>query len=267
MASKARIDTYMSQFHSVQMISTEAVMEYVNRQKILNNKLAAVRSHIKDDEIRRLFLRGLRRKCSVPSEVIRSPEVPFENALAELMIYDGKQGNGEPHPLSESSTPALNVRGQERCEICRTPIGQGVTRHVTEQCFHIPNEEKFKPHLANRRNTRNQKSKYGNKLYKGTSRTKGQYWRNSPEKRRQDTAGAISYLDFSLVTHTKNAKKQPEHGFTNGWYADSGASMHMCNNKNAYRYLNTQYPQDAAVGDCSRTKLLGEGTVVLRAMV
>lgn len=58
--SEASIGVFMPKYQSLQIKSSEAVMEYVNRLNEIENKLASVGLRGKDIERKRALLRGSR---------------------------------------------------------------------------------------------------------------------------------------------------------------------------------------------------------------
>lgn len=86
--SKASIDTYLTQYQSMRMTGDEKVMSYVNRLKILENKLAEIGHIVDDDEKRRALLKGLREEFSVTAAVIRATEKGIGKAIGELVTFE-----------------------------------------------------------------------------------------------------------------------------------------------------------------------------------
>ena len=74
-------------------------------------------------------------------------------------------------------------------------------------------------------------------------------------------------MDFSFVAQSMKMGGSPTDKFKEKWFADSGASMHMCNKKSIVNDLDENYCQDVSMGNGGSTDVLGKGTVIAHATV
>ena len=79
--------------------------------------------------------------------------------------------------------------------------------------------------------------------------------------------GALSYLDFTFVAHSMKMWNDLDSTFKDKWFADSGATMHMSNNKNVFFNLDTSHRQDVSVGTGQATTSPGRATVFAQVTV
>ena len=146
--SKAHMDAFVTQLQAIKMNATEKIMDFVNRIKTLENKLAAVGYTVDADEKRRILLRGVREEYSIPVQVIRSSGLEVDKAISDLIVSEADAEIRDGRDFEDGGPSALSMNHRNGCQFCGTPIPNGILMHTTQDCFHNPNGRKFKPHLA-----------------------------------------------------------------------------------------------------------------------
>ena len=113
------------------MNDNEKLMELVNRQTNLENKLVAVGHTLSAEEKPRTFLRALRPDFKVPVQVVRSSENSFQEAVADLVTYEAEQEMDNDE--YEDTSQALNANIHSVCSICGVPLPKSIRPHKTSQ--------------------------------------------------------------------------------------------------------------------------------------
>ena len=234
------------------MNATEKIMDFVNRIKTLEFKLEAVGYTVDADEKRRIFLRGVREEYGIPVQVIRSSGLEFDKAISDLIVFEAEAEIREGRDFGDDGSSALSMNHRNGCHFCGTPIPNGIQPHTTQDCFYNPNGRNFKSPLAQKRNSRNQRRGSNQKGQKrnrnGNNAHRGMNNKNHGNQA-DDGKGALSYLDFTFVAHRMKMGNALDSTFKDKCFADSGATMHMSNNKNVFYNLDTSHRQDVSVWD------------------
>ena len=88
---------------------------------------------------------------------------------------------------------------------------------------------------------------------------------NFAEKTRQDSSSSDSDYGLVVVSHALSSVTNIE---KSKWIVDSGATCHMCNNKNLFLELrNLEEVHEIKVGDGYSVEAKGEGTIELQVML
>ena len=125
-------------------------MDFVNRIKTLENKLAAVGNIVEADEAHRILLRCVREEYSIPVQVIRSSGLSLNKALSDLITFEVEAQVKEEMDNEDEGTTALPIKYNKTCKNWGPQVLEGTTPHTTEECFFNPRENNFKPHLVQR---------------------------------------------------------------------------------------------------------------------
>ena len=132
-------------------------MDFVNRIQTLENKLAAAGYTVDADDKRRILHRGVREEYSIPVQVIRSSGLEFDKAISDLILFEAEAEIREGREFGDGGTSALSMNHRNGCHFYGTPIPNGIKPHTMQDCFYNPDEKNYKPHLAQKRNSRNQR--------------------------------------------------------------------------------------------------------------
>lgn len=213
----------------MRMAADEKVINYVNRLKAPENKLAEIGHIVGEDEKRRALLKGLREKFSITAAVIRATEKAVNQAISELVTFEATIPSTETDGPNSGGS-ALTVT--DVCDHC------GRNDHMKENCFHNPHSTEY------RRNG------------KGSHRVK----KNMGVSRKNDARSRSAYTAF--LTHCCLTSGSLPSYISSKWYVDSGASAHICNRASDFTQLDTTKIQSSvSVGNGVSVKVAGVGTV------
>ena len=109
------MDAFITQLQAIKMNATEKIMDFVNRIKTLENKLAAVGYTVDADEKRRVLLRGVREEYSIPVQVIRSIGLGFDKATSDLIVFETETEIREGRDFGDDGTSALSMNNRNGC--------------------------------------------------------------------------------------------------------------------------------------------------------
>ena len=239
--SEASIDAYLSRYQNLKMKGSEGVMDYVNRLKMVENQLYDIGHLLSDADKKRALLRGLREEYKVTAEVVRVTGKTLSEAIAQLIMVElSLQNDAEDARLGTESHKALSstehqLTDSKQCSHC------GRSGHVKDECFHNPHGRNYRtsrPRQDGNKTGRMQEGKNKNKVKSG----KGAY--------------------TTFVTKFIGAVSEKQHKASHKWIIDSGASVHMCNDRSLFHSFRKFNKEGAvSVGNGEVVTTVGVGTV------
>ena len=115
-------------------------MDFVNRIKTLENKLAAVGHIVQADETSCIFLRGVREEYSISVQVIRPSGLSFNKVVSDLSTFEVEALIKEGIENDGGVTTALPIKYDKACKVCGPSVPECVTPHTTKNVSSIRKE-------------------------------------------------------------------------------------------------------------------------------
>ena len=234
--------TARRRFYSVKMLSNEKVIVYISRVRQLASDLKAMDVLVSDQEIAMTVLSGLPSKYEhliVAIDTVADDEKLTTEFVKSRLLQEEQRLSDRTPSSSQSVDSALIMH---TCCGVSTPSNE---RHVCV-CSHCgkkghPESRCWKKHPHLRPNHNKQK---GLVVDSGT--------KDVPPDDTNDNV--VCLLTGASTTNTSRACQAT-------WIIDSGATSHICHDKNLFSTFQSVKPFDISIGDKSGVRAVGRGSV------
>ena len=232
-SSEVSVDAFISEYQSLRMNESEKIVQYVNRLTECENKLSAIGHSLTDKDKKRALSRGLPDEFNIIAGVIRATNKNIQESIGLLIVQEAENNSNQSNAASSTSTPAFTAQFKGRKKICNYCKRPG---HIARHCFKNPESPRFK----------------GNKNKAQSNQKQSDL---SPESM---PANVVSFMASQKHTSAQNQS----------WIIDSGASAHMCNDKNTFHDLkSTASVKTVSIGNGQEVSVNGMGSVCATTVV
>ena len=223
--------------HSLRLKDGDPVQEHVKAMTEIFDSLSVVGDPVSDEDRVVHLLASLPDSYNVLVTALEASEdVPKMEVVTERLLHE-EQKLKDRAGTSASAEKAMNLRQRQRkkvprCHHCGKP------GHFKRNCRELSGDKQ------------SQKEKKGGNHKTNMSTTKG-----------QDSSSSDSEVAGLVVNHALSTSSSSEQGT---WIVDSGATCHMCRDRNLFTDLHhLQNPLEVALGDGRTLTASGKGKVKL----
>ena len=221
---------------SLRMNEGDGVNGHINAMKQISDELCAIGAPVSDEDLVMTLLMSLPASFEhfiTSLESVNESELDYDYVVSKIFNFDLRQKQKVEPSLGENAFMVNNVskeRGQKVCYYCKE-VG-----HYKDKCEKLAKKNSV------------------NAFYASSSSSSNV--RVNSEVKEEEVE--IAFMN-SLI---KNSKKVGNH-----WYLDSGATQHMCFDRNVFTSFRDIQPKKVVMGDNSCMEAVGEGEVRVQLSV
>lgn len=236
-ATRANLSTILQKYYTFKKAPEDDMSSHLAKLEVMRSELAELGQEQTDD----MFIYRILETLPKEYELLK---MMWDNAPTELQTV----------PEIQSRILRQERKLRDTAEATRITEALMVSKPSTDK------SQKYKSIQERKKHTHCAKCGYKGHWAR-ECKTKPENYAKKPDS--DDTKGQASQEKEisrkSVFTVTKSVPMQENH-----WFADSAATQHMCNKANWFtslRYFNE--PEECSLGNGSKIKVLGEGTVDL----
>ena len=223
--------------HSLRLKHGDSVQEHIKAMTEIFYSLSVVGDAVSEEDRVVYLLASLPDSYDVLVTALEASEdVPKMEVVTERLLHEERKLK-ERTDVSESMEKSMNLRQRPRRKVLRCHHC-GKPGHIKRNCRELSGE---KP---------KQKEKNGSN-----------HKANMATPRMQERSSSDSESAGLVVSHALSASSSREH---NTWIVDSGATCHMCHDRNLFTDIKSlKDPLEVAMGDGHTLTAAGKGDVTL----
>ena len=223
--------------HSLRLKDGDSVQEHIKAMTEIFEALSVVADPVPEEDRVVHLLASLPDSYNVLVTALEASEdVPKMEVVTERLLHEERKLKERPD-TSISAEKAMNSKFRPRRKVLRCHHC-GKLGHIKRNCRELSGEKS------------SQKEKRGSNHKANKSTTK-----------RQDSNSSDSESAGLVVSHALSASSSSEH---NTWIVDSGATCHMCHDRELFTELShLKDPLEVVLGDGHELTAAGKGNVML----
>ena len=229
--------------YGIKLKVNESVQAHIKSMVEIFDALSVIGDHVEEEDRVVHILASLPESFEMLVTALEAnSEVPALEVVVERLLHEESKKN-EKGNCKVPCHDALVGRHQKFKDKSLVCYQCGKTGHIRRNCDMTGNKKKESAHMTNHRN------KY--RTHDSSSSDE------ENEDNNFDECEALIVIDKALSTVSKESK--------NKWIIDSGASKHMCNDKQMFvKLVDLKEPQMVKVGNGYPVRVKGKGTIKLR---
>ena len=222
------------QFSNMRLEDGMSMQQHINNIKNVVDQLKSIDSPVTDDDIAVVLLNSLNGKYDslVVALESRPPNELTSSAIAaRLLQEERRQSNQHTDQVNNATEPAF---------ISRSSWNNGNHQNAIH---HPDNNSKFQ-----KRKKKHQHS-------------------SSKVKSRNENKPTTTTTNAFITSHTESDQVQTDPLTNDDWYIDSGASYHLCHNRESFQDFTEISPKKIQVGDRRIIEATGTGNISVKTSV